>query len=389
MARLLLQRLPFSSLTVMVNQKNDMAILLAGALPPHVTVERYGLVTVPELLKLSKSRRSATLRTFFWLMGHLLRYPLFFFSIIYFYIRIVRTRATVFVANNGGYPGGDYCRSASIAASMVPAMRVFHIVHSMAVSSPLVIAPFEWLIDRVIDSRCRLIAVCQAAAEQLKAKRWIRQDAEVIYNGLEPACAITYPLRGGEFNILHVGYFDRNKNQEMLIQALGRVVKNGRSNMCVHFLGAETGDGLREVCRQQASDLGVTELVRFDGFVNDPQPWYQACDLFVLCSDCEGLPMTIIEAMRAGKPVVATAVGGVPELVVDGVSGFVVQPGDCASLATQIESLLLDRSLARRFGTAGKASFEKNFTVGRMVSEYVRVLGLANEAKPVTGNNYQ
>ena len=168
-ARALLQKLPFSCLTVMVNQKNDTAILLAGALPPHVTLERFGLVTAPELLNFSKSRRSATLRTFFWLMGHLLRYPLFFFSIFYFFIRIVRTRATVFVANNGGYPGGDYCRSASIAASLVPRMQVFHIVHSMAVPPPLAIAAIEWLIDYSIDSSCRLITVCRAAADLLKA----------------------------------------------------------------------------------------------------------------------------------------------------------------------------------------------------------------------------
>lgn len=388
-ARSLLEKLPFAKLTVMVNQKNDTAILLAGTLPPHITVEHYGLITLHEFLSFAKSRKSATSRTFFWVIGHLLRYPLFFFSIIYFFIRIVRTKATVFVANNGGYPGGDCCRSASIAASMVPTMRVFHIVHSMAASPPVVITPFEWMIDRVIDCRCRLIAVCQAAADQLKAARWIRQDAEVIYNGLGASSAAACPMEGGEFKILHVGYFDRNKNQAMLIRALGKLAEMGHSNVRVSFLGAETGDGLCEECRQQASEFGIAELVNFEGFVNDPQPWYQSCDIFVLCSDCEGLPMTIIEAMRAGKPVVATAVGGVPELVVEGVSGFVVRPGDFVSLANRIESLLLDRPLARRLGTAGRAFFEHSFTVDRMVSEYVRILGLANEAKLVTNDRRQ
>jgi glycosyltransferase involved in cell wall biosynthesis len=376
-ARLLLQKLPFSSLTVMVNQNNDMAILLSGALPPHVTVERYNLLTIPELLNFAKSKTVGPLRTFYWLIAHLLRYPLFIFSIFYFFIRIVRTKATVFVANNGGYPGGDYCRSATIAASCVPAMKVFHIVHSMAAPSQKLTSFIEWVIDRTIDCRCRLITVCQAAADQLKAKRWIKQDAEVIYNGLEPESVVTYPAQRVEFNILNVGYFDHNKNQAMLILALRQLVEKGHKNARVHFLGAETGDGLRELCRQQACELGLAEYVDFEGFVNDPQPWFQTCDLFVLCSDCEGLPMTIIEAMRSGKPVVATAVGGVPELVVEGLNGFIVQPGDHLNLAIRIESLLLDRSLATNFGSAGKARFEANFTVNKMLSEYVRVLALA------------
>ena len=391
-AHLLLKQLPFSSLTLMVNQNDDTTILLAGALPPHVTVVRYHLVTVPELLSICKSKKSAPLRTLFWMMGHLLRYPLFVFSIFYFFIRIVRTKASVFVANNGGYPGGDYCRSASIAASLVPRMKVFHIVHSMAVPPPLAIAAIEWLIDYSIDSRCRLITVCRAAADQLKAKRRIKQDAEVIYNGLEPVTTAndtSDQSYENDFTILNVGYFDRNKNQAMLVRALGDLVEKGFRSVSVHFLGAETEDAQREACSHLASELGVAKHVSFDGFVTDPQPWYQTCDLFVLCSDCEGLPITILEAMRSGKPVVATAVGGVSELVLEGVNGFVIQPGDFKSLAIRIGTLLLDRPMARQFGAAGKASFDASFTMERMVSKYAHVFGLTNEARSLTDCSHQ
>jgi len=285
-------------------------------------------------------------------------------------------KVNVFVVNNGGYPGGDFCRSASIAASLLPSVRVFHIVHSMAASPSVWVVPLEWLIDRIIDSRCRFITICRATADHLKSQRRIMQNVKTIYNGLEKISLSDFSKGGEKFNILNVGYFDHNKNQAMLIRAVAELAKRGYNNVHVHFLGNETEDHQAEFCRVLAIELNVTSMIHFEGFVTDTLSWYRACDLFVLCSFSEGLPMSIIEAMRVGRPVLATRVGGVPEMVDEGVNGFVVSSGDYICLANQIELFMLDNEMLDRFGIASKELFEEKFTVDIMMSEYARTFGL-------------
>ena len=87
------------------------------------------------------------------------------------------------------------------------------------------------------------------------------------------------------------------------------------------------GDGpLRGALEERARELGISERVRFAGRRTDTAAFYRDCDLFVLLSDYEGMPMSIIEAMASGLPVVATRAGGVAELVDDGVNGALVNP---------------------------------------------------------------
>ncbi len=104
-----------------------------------------------------------------------------------------------------------------------------------------------------------------------------------------------------------------------------------------------------------------------------------ASDIFVLSSRWEGLPRAVIEAMIAGLPVVASQVGGVPELVEDGVTGFLVPPGDCQSLAQAIQKLLVGPELRRRMGQAGQEKALCQFSLDRMLAEtqkvYEEVLG--------------
>ena len=377
LARLLLRKLPFSSLTVMVNQNNDMAILLSGTLPPHVTVERYGLLTIPELLNFAKVKTTGPFRKLYWVVAHLLRYPLFIFSIFYFLIRITKIKATVFVANNGGYPGGDYCRSATIAASFIPLMKVFHVVHSTAVPSKKLTTFIEWVIDRTLDNRCRLITVCRAAADELKSHRWIKQDAEVIYNGIEDA-RLGYENQSAEFGlrILNVGYFDHNKNQQMLLCAVVELVRRGIRDIKVVFAGADSGDGSLERCMELTRKFCIVDYVKFVGFVTDMNPLYKESDVLVLCSHREGMPMSILEAMRSGKAVVATDVGGIGELIFQGANGFVVPANNHIELANRLELFAIDRTLIARCGLVGRAIYERNFTAMHMEQHYSKVLGL-------------
>lgn len=372
-ARALIEHLPFKRLSVLVNRGNDTRILLAGTLPPHVRVERYGLVTVAELSRWANAVTNPLLRALARGASFALRYPLVLFSIPYFRARLKRIGADVFVANNGGYPGGIYCRTATVAASLLSGLRVFHVVHGMAEPARGASRPFEWCLDWLIDRRSRLLTVSRACAERLAAVRSMRQRSGVIYNGI----ADLPPSRATEsamLRVLHVGYFDWNKNQRLLIEALAELGGRGVGGIEVQFVGADVG--CMAHCRALAEKLDVVGQVRFSGFIEAIETCYAECDVLVLCSHREGLPMSIIEAMRAGKPVVATDVGGIAEQITDGVSGFLVPVDAVYALADKLEQLKRDPALRARLGCAARTRFEAVFTTSTMISEYVRILEL-------------
>lgn len=114
--------------------------------------------------------------------------------------------------------------------------------------------------------------------------------------------------------------------------------------------------------------LGIGNRVGLLGRRDDVPELMAGCDVFVLPSRYEGLPVSIIEAMAAARPVVATAVGGIPELVVDGETGVLVPPDDAASLAAAIADVLADRERGAALGAAGRERVRRSFTGERMAA---------------------
>jgi len=134
------------------------------------------------------------------------------------------------------------------------------------------------------------------------------------------------------------------------------------------------GDGeLRPLVERSIRKLGLVDKARLLGQRSDVPRILAASNIFVLSSRWEGLPYTIIEAMMAGLPVVATEVGGVPELVEDGVTGFLVPPRDPEALAEALQKLIADPELRRRMGQAGHEKALKEFTLARMLRETEKV----------------
>lgn len=115
------------------------------------------------------------------------------------------------------------------------------------------------------------------------------------------------------------------------------------------------------------------EGVRFLGYRDPVRPCYAAVDVVVLPSRNEGLPLTVLEALAAARPVVASRVGGIPEAVEEGRTGLLVPPGDGPALARALGSLLGDRSLRDALGEAGRRSFEARFTRRAMIDAYLEV----------------
>ena len=222
--------------------------------------------------------------------------------------------------------------------------------------------------------------VCQAAAEKLIERGIVKQDKiKVIYNGIDNE---NYPLQietnkglareryGFKKQIpllLNVGGLRKPKGHIVLLEAAAILKKKG-----IAFLFVIAGEGkLRQHLEVVIEDLRLERYVRLLGQRDDIPELMAAADVFVLSSLWEGLPLVVLEAMASGLPVVSTNVGGVPELVVDNETGFLVPPENPQLLAEAIERMLsLPEHQRLAMGQAGKKRIEENFTLNKMVSAY-------------------
>ena len=130
------------------------------------------------------------------------------------------------------------------------------------------------------------------------------------------------------------------------------------------------GDGPdRASLEQRAHELGIVRDTLFLGYQEDVAPFYAAFDALVLPSSNEGTPVSVIEALGAGRPVVATRVGGVPDVVRDGLDGFLVEPGATEELAERLGRLARDPALRERMGRQGRERVLPRYAVDRLVAD--------------------
>ena len=142
------------------------------------------------------------------------------------------------------------------------------------------------------------------------------------------------------------------------------------------------GDGPdRAGFEQRARDLDLVRHCLFLGYQDDVAPWYAAMDAVALPSGNEGTPVTVIEALAGGKPVVAYDVGGVPDVVREGVDGFLVEPGDISGLAARLAQLAADPELRQRLGGAGRERVLGRYGVGRLLDDVDRLYRETMERK--------
>jgi glycosyltransferase involved in cell wall biosynthesis len=163
-----------------------------------------------------------------------------------------------------------------------------------------------------------------------------------------------------------IGRLVEVKGLEYFLESIPQIVN---SNQDVRFLIVGTGP-LEESLKMKARVLGIESYVHFTGFVEDLEGIWKALDIFVTTSLSEGLPLAVLEAMAMGKPVVATAVGGVREIVIQGVTGILVPPKSPASLAAALCSLLDCPSKRQKMGKKGRQRVLHNFSLDRMVRNY-------------------
>jgi len=215
--------------------------------------------------------------------------------------------------------------------------------------------------------RAQIFNSFAAAEEARRAKGMFRpRRIAVVANGLD---FDRFPKLGcagdGRAEIVGVGYLLPVKSWDRLLLA-ALLLKQRRLDFNIRI----TGDGpLQQQLEQRARDLNVTEQVQFVPHTDDVPGLLARASFLVHTSMSEGRPNSVMEAMAAGRAVVATSVGDVPRLIDEGVTGFLVPVNDEAILAERMATLIADRALCRRMGSAGRMKAEREFSPDRLVSE--------------------
>jgi glycosyltransferase involved in cell wall biosynthesis len=255
-------------------------------------------------------------------------------------------------------------------AKMVTAARLVMTYHGRGRGGARRPRASEW---RRTDA---VVVVSEAVIPEIESPI-VHGRISVIKNGVEaskPSCRreeIRARLELGDRPTgIIAARLDGLKGHDTLLRALARVRQR---SLPVTVLIA--GDGAeRPALETLARDLGLGgESVRFLGFRSDVGDLLAAADFFVLPSLTEGLPLSILEAMSHGLPIIATPVGGIPEVVRDGEEGVLVPVGDEAVLAAAISRLAGDSDAARRLGRCGRERVRTEFSFERMTAEYDRL----------------
>lgn len=191
-----------------------------------------------------------------------------------------------------------------------------------------------------------------------------------IHNGMPLLTNIFMekPYKNNRVEFIMVGRFTEPKDHELLLKTISKL--NPQNDYYFTFVG----DGeLLDKAKKLSLDLGIDKKVCFLGARQDVPELLNRSDVFVLTSRWEGLPRSIIEAMRAGLPVIASDVGGVSELVEDGVTGYLISRDDSDTLKSKLETLIDNPQLRLQMGMAGYQRFIDQFTFERMLKETVKV----------------
>jgi glycosyltransferase involved in cell wall biosynthesis len=216
----------------------------------------------------------------------------------------------------------------------------------------------------------RIVTVCGPFAEELRRRGVPAGRISIIHNAVKPFIALPeavihgvrsrFGLPEGVPVLVTIGRLSREKGHADLLEAVA-LLRNTRAEF--PFRVAIVGEGPeRGVLERRIAALGLFETVTLCGHQTDTAPFYAIASVVVLPSHSEGSPNVLLEAQAAGVPVVATSVGGIPEIAINGVTALLVPKGDSAALANAIATVLKDRQLAAKLGAAGRENVLSRFS---------------------------
>ena len=285
-----------------------------------------------------------------------------------FVLGLRRRRPAIFHAHLTWPLGCKFGLAAAVIARVGGVVATEHLFFDVALTRSAVFQ--QQMLARGLD---RYVAVSRDTARRLQHLLGLPSEKiRVVHNAIETEAFDRHlnrvpgaELRGQRQSVLCVARLHEQKGHHCLLEAAASVPE-------ARFLLAGDGPERRRL-EQRTESLGISDRVVFLGDRPDIPALLAACDVFVLPSLYEGLPLAVLEAMAAGKPVVATAVGGTSEVVVHGKTGLLIRPRDPSALAIALREILSDPKWARAMGAAGRERARAHFSATRMVADVTAI----------------
>jgi glycosyltransferase involved in cell wall biosynthesis len=257
-------------------------------------------------------------------------------------------------------------------AGRLSGARVIHTEHEYYTLSPLRLRRLLRILSILADA---VTAVAEPVTEFLHSKVGIPlQKLRTIPNGVDvgrfstarPIDRASLGWEDGDVVVGCIARLEPEKGHVILLEAFRQV--HGRHPKAKLLL---IGDGTeRRYLEQMSSQFGLKDSVLFSGIRRDIPELLATCDMTVLASSHEGLPIAVLEAMAAGKPLVATRVGSVPKVVINGETGLLVRAGDANALAEALETLIKDQSERQRLGKNGFDLVRAHHSFDQTIAQY-------------------
>jgi glycosyltransferase involved in cell wall biosynthesis len=268
---------------------------------------------------------------------------------------------------------------------MLPQIKIMYTCHSHAVYAREEFSSLKAYLSFKVRQKIQIflmqrylkpvITVSHDTKKRLVANGLADKDVAVLHNGIDvnfwqrsaakPVLREELAIAPGHFLVGTVARITYDKDLPTFYRVAEEVSKRN-ANVTFVIVGDGYGDELPKA-REEVARRGLERVVLFTGHRNDLRDIYASFDLFLMTSLTEGMPNTLLEAMAMGVPSVSTAVGGVPELLEDGVGGFLSPVGDAAGLAEHVVKLLAAPELLARCGAACRERIETDFSFERRV----------------------
>jgi glycosyltransferase involved in cell wall biosynthesis len=234
---------------------------------------------------------------------------------------------------------------------------------------------YEWLDSLVLPQIDGVVLVNKGMLKHPKLDRRKNIKLYIVNNGIGIQQPVQYPCELLKLsppvglNIVAVGRLSIEKGFDILLKALALVIKKGEDISLVLF-----GEGCeRSTLEALVYQLDLQERVKMPGFVENVASTFHCFDFLMMPSLTEGLPITLLEAMRAKLPVIASKVGGIPNVLEDGLCGLLVEAKNIEELANAIIKFSKSKSLRRQFANRAFEAFQKSYSAKNMTESYTRI----------------
>jgi glycosyltransferase involved in cell wall biosynthesis len=316
------------------------------------------------------------------IISPVLRYILICCNVFTFRKLLQQAKADVLMVINGGYPAGDSCRAAAISWGLFSGKpKAVHNYHSIVQKAPWYLYFQELVVDWFLSKyTSKFVTVSKAAAASMfvRPKIFSKTIPDFIYNGYQKPTFIPTPNKSirDEIGVLNttplclmLGTYSPSKGHYFLFKAFEKV-PDAHLLICGYGFPHE----LKQV-RRYVHDFQLQDSVDLMDFRTDVSHLLTSANILVVASQAyESFGYTSVEAMAHYVPVVATNIGGIPEVVVNGEGGYCVDCNDVDAYARCIINLLKDEKLRKEQGKRGYARYRELFTAERMSQQYSELI---------------